>query len=129
MSVEGREAILGMLPSNSPPEVAGGQGHPDTQKSRTVFLCRAGGVSPVGPNWSLHHPHTYRLLSFGNSNGPSVALIPAFQPRLEDLCRFQGQKLGYKVSPRTARNMLLRVTPVTMLLRKITSSFIVAVSI
>lgn len=78
----------------------------------------------MGTDWSLHHPHhTYRLLSFGNSNEQSVvALIPAFQPRLEDLCRFQGQKLGSKVSPRTARNMLLRVTPATMLRRKITSS-------
>lgn len=78
----------------------------------------------MGTDWSLHHPHhTYRLLSFGNGNEQSVvALIPAFQPRLEDLCRFQGQKLGSKVSPRTARNMLLRVTPATMLRRKIISS-------
>lgn len=73
----------------------------------------------MSPNWSLHHPHTHRLLSFGNSNGPSVALIPAFQPRLEDLCRLQDQKPGYKVSARTARSMLLRVTPAIMLLRKI----------
>lgn len=85
----------------------------------------------LGPDWSLYHPHyTYRLLSFGNSYGASVvALNPAFQPRQENLCRFQGQKLGSKESLRTARNMLLRVTPATMFPRKITSGSIFGVSV